>query len=184
MPHHRPRRCPCRESPSPAGRAGWSRGRPGERGTTRPRVEADGGGLAVVPVSQGMLPSTIPSSGSHRWGRISPPGSVHQLRLGGKKRWTVRSLPPGPVQRARPFRVTRPVIASIASVTRRSWRRVGGARDGLQHVQTLRISRLGGCSSWREVGGLLPMLHGVQPSCLTPILAMVLGNLIRFSFPV
>src|SRR6266568_552775 len=36
------------------------------------------------------------------------------------------------------------------------------------------ISSMGGCSSCRELGWIIPILHGVQPSCLTPILAKVL----------
>src|SRR5882724_3789100 len=44
---------------------------------------------------------------------------------------------------------TRPVIASLASVIRRSWRRVGGSRPGRKHAKTVIISGMGGGSSCR-----------------------------------
>src|SRR5437879_6381069 len=62
----------------------------------------------------------------------------------------------------------------MSSVTRWSWRSVVGARYWLQQVKTMIISSMGGCSSCRELGWIIPILHGVQPSCLTPILAKVL----------
>src|SRR6266481_2298912 len=80
-----------------------------------------------------------------------------------------------------PFMVTRPVIDSIASVTRRSWRSVVGARYWLKQVKTMRISSMGGCSSCRELGWIIPILHCVQPSCLTPILAKVLYEHMAFA---
>jgi hypothetical protein len=41
-------------------------------------------------------------------------------------------------------------------------------------VKMMIISGMGGCSSCRELGWIIPILHCVQPSCLTLILAMVL----------
>src|SRR5712692_6469945 len=38
----------------------------------------------------------------------------------------------------------------------------------------MRISSMGGCSACRELGWIIPILHRVQPACLTPILAKVL----------
>src|SRR5438128_3486604 len=51
--------------------------------------------------------------------------------------------------------VTRPVIASIASVTRLSWRSVVGLRHWLKHATTSIMSGMGGCS-WCRVGVGLP----------------------------
>src|SRR5712664_3929699 len=45
----------------------------------------------------------------------------------------------------------------------------------------MRISSMGGCSSCRELGWIIPILHCVQPSCLTPILAKVLYQDTHFS---
>src|SRR5712692_9608533 len=45
--------------------------------------------------------------------------------------------------------VTRPVIASIASVTRLSWRSVVVSRHWLKQAKTMIISGMGGCSLCR-----------------------------------
>ena len=99
-------------------------------------------------------PLKITSSGSNRWCRIRTHGRVAQRRLVGKKRWTVRSLPPLPAQRAMLRIVTRPVIESIASLTRLRWRSVVVSRHGLTHAKTSIMSGMGGCSSWRVGLGL------------------------------
>src|SRR6266487_6100252 len=69
------------------------------------------------------------------------------LRRVLQNRCTVRSLPPGPAQRAMPRIVTRPVIDIIASVIRRSWRSVVGSRHWLKQAKTVIISGMGGGSS-------------------------------------
>src|SRR4051794_9142160 len=51
--------------------------------------------------------------------------------------------------------VTRPVIASIASVTRLRWRSVVVSRHWLKHATTSIMSGMGGCS-WCRVGVGLP----------------------------
>src|SRR2546427_3958928 len=61
--------------------------------------------------------------------------------------------------------VTRPVIASIASVTRLSWRSVVGLRHWLKHVTTSIMSGMGGCS-WCRVGVGFP--YSTQCSAALP----------------
>src|SRR5882672_2204845 len=61
--------------------------------------------------------------------------------------------------------VTRPVIASIASVTRLSWRSVVGLRHWLKHATTSIMSGMGGCS-WCRVGVGFP--YSTQCSAALP----------------
>src|SRR6267142_186060 len=61
--------------------------------------------------------------------------------------------------------VTRPVIASIASVTRLSWRSVVGLRHWLKHATTSITSGMGGCS-WCRVGVGFP--YSTQCSAALP----------------
>src|SRR5713101_5098833 len=70
--------------------------------------------------------------------------------------------------------VTRPVIDSIASVTRLSWRSVVLSRHWLRHAKTMIISGMGGCSLCRVLSWGIHSLHVAQPSCLISVLAKVL----------
>src|SRR5713101_5614658 len=70
--------------------------------------------------------------------------------------------------------VTRPVIDSIASVTRLSWRSVVLSRHWLRHAKTMIISGMGGCSLCRVLGWGIHSLHVAQPPCLISVLAKVL----------
>src|SRR5712691_1674890 len=97
-----------------------------------------------------------------------------QLRLVLHNRCTVRYLPPGPAQRAMPRIVTRPVIDSIASVTRPSWRNVVALRHWLRHAKTVIMSGMGGGSLCRILGWGIHSLHVAQPPCLISVLAKVL----------
>src|SRR5215813_15575470 len=70
--------------------------------------------------------------------------------------------------------VTRPVIASIASVTRPSWRNVVALRHWLRHAKTVIMSGMGGDSLCRILGWGIHSLHVDQPPCLISVLAKVL----------
>src|SRR6266487_2834013 len=60
--------------------------------------------------------------------------------------------------------VTRPVIDIIASVIRRSWRRVVGSRHGLKHAKTVIISGMG---ARVELGWGIHILHGAAALLLS-----------------
>src|SRR6266446_6521391 len=70
--------------------------------------------------------------------------------------------------------VTRPVIDSIASVTRPSWRNVVALRHWLRHAKTVIMSGMGGDSLCRILGWGIHSLHVDQPPCLISVLAKVL----------
>src|SRR5713101_469791 len=70
--------------------------------------------------------------------------------------------------------VTRPVIDSIASVTRPSWRNVVALRHWLRHAKTVIMSGMGGGSLCRILGWGIHSLHVAQPPCLISVLAKVL----------
>src|SRR2546428_443136 len=70
--------------------------------------------------------------------------------------------------------VTRPVIDSIASVTRPSWRNVVALRHWLRHAKTVIMSGMGGGSLCRILGWGIHSLHVDQPPCLISVLAKVL----------
>src|SRR5207244_11806349 len=74
--------------------------------------------------------------------------------------------------------VTRPVIASIASVTRPSWRNVVALRHWLRHAKTVIMSGMGGGSLCRILGWGIHSLHVDQPPCLISVLAKVLLNVV------
>src|SRR5215475_7489040 len=74
--------------------------------------------------------------------------------------------------------VTRPLIESIASITRASWRNGVGARQGCKQAKRTIISGMGDCSLCR-VGLGIHRLHWAQSPCLIAVYyAMFLPHLL------
>src|SRR5215468_9326148 len=61
--------------------------------------------------------------------------------------------------------VTRPLIDSIASITRPSWRNGVGSTHWLKHAKRTIMSGMGGCSSCR-LGLGIHSLHWARSPCL------------------
>src|SRR5688572_11163240 len=73
--------------------------------------------------------------------------------------------------------VTRPLMESIASITRPSWRRVVGWAHWLKQAKTTIISGMGGGSWWAERIGSSRFYTGFSRSASSPVLAKVLEYL-------
>src|SRR5205814_4494112 len=61
--------------------------------------------------------------------------------------------------------VTRPLMDSIASITRPSWRNGVGSTHWLRQAKRTIMSGMGGCSSCRLAWGI-HSLHGARSPCL------------------
>jgi hypothetical protein len=73
---------------------------------------------------------------------------------------------PVPLQRDSPPMVTRPLIASIASMTRPSWPSVVGSTHWLQHAKTTIISGMGGDFLCGDSDWGIQILHDLEPPYL------------------